>query len=335
VDKVYPGGIIAVRQLSLEVRACEYLVLVGPSGCGKTTTLRLMAGLEEVTGGRVFLGEQDATNWPPHERDIAFVFQEAALYPHLSVRENIAFGLKLRRQPAALIAERVRQTAEQLQLTDLLTRRPQELSGGERRRVALGRALAREPRFLLLDEPLSNLDTPARSQLRAELARLHRQRPTTTIHVTHDQEEALSLGERVAVLNEGRIQQIDIPLSLYRRPANAFVGGFIGSPPMNFVSWTHEGKPCRLGVRPRDIRLGATEGADLVAVVEGISTIGHESHVQLRGESGIITVVVKDAPAMGERVGLWFDRAAMHLFDAITGVGITAGGCGDSRSGAD
>ncbi len=316
VAKAYPGDIVAVRQLSLEVRAGEYLVLVGPSGCGKTTTLRLIAGLEEPTSGRVFLDEQDATIWPPHERDVALVAQDAALYPHLSVSENIAFGLKLRREPAARIAERVRQTAERLKLSDLLSRRPQELSGGERRRVALGRALAREPRFLLLDEPLSNLDTPVRLQMRAELARLHRERRTTTIHVTHDQEEALSLGERVAVLNEGRVQQIDTPRALYERPVNVFVAGFIGSPPMNFFSWTHKGKPCRLGVRPRDIRLGAVEGADMVAVIEAVAIIGHECHVQLRADSGIVNVVVKDAPAIGERVGLQFDRGAMHLFDA-------------------
>ncbi len=317
MDKVYPGNIVAVRQLSLEVRAGEYLVLVGPSGCGKTTTLRLIAGLEEVTRGRVFLNEEDATLWPPHRREVAFVFQDGALYPHLSVKDNLAFALRLRRRPRAEIEERVRRTAERLGLTELLGRNPRELSGGQQRRVALGRALAREPRFLLLDEPLSGLDTPARLQLRAELARLHRERPTTTIHVTHDQEEALSLGERVAVLNEGSLQQIDTPLSLYCRPANVFVAGFIGSPPMNFLAWTHEGKPCRLGIRPRDIRMGGVEGADRVAVVESISTLGHESHVLLRTEDGLLTVVVAGVPRVvaGDRVGLHFDPEAMHRFD--------------------
>jgi ABC-type sugar transport system ATPase subunit len=335
LNKVYLGGIVAIKQLRLEVRSAEYLVIVGPSGCGKTTTLRLIAGLEEPTSGQVFLADQDATSWPPHQRDIAVVFQDSALFPHFSVSENIAFGLKLRRHPTELIAERVRQTAERLQLRDLLERRPQELSGGERRRVAIARALARRPRFLLLDEPLSNLDPPARLQLRGELARLHHERPTTTIHVTHDQEEALSLGERVAVLNDGQLQQIDTPPSLYRSPANAFVAGFIGSPTMNFFPWTLKGKPCRLGVRPRDIRLGGVEGADVVAVVESLSTVGHECHVQLCWDNGPVTVVVTEAPVVGERVGLRFNRNAMHFFDAVTGVGIEVGGCGDNRIDGD
>ena len=309
----YPGGVQALRGLSLEVRAGEYLVLVGPSGCGKTTMLRLIAGLESPTAGRVLLDAQDATSWPPLRRDVALVFQDASLYPHLSVRENLAFGPRMQRLSRQAIRERVEQTATQLGLAELLARRPQELSGGQRRRVALGRALARRPRFLLLDEPLSGLDPPARLELRGELARLHRERPTTTVHVTHDQEEAMALGERVAVLHEGVLQQVDVPMSLYHRPANIFVAGFIGSPPMNFFPWTHEGKPCRVGVRPRDIRLGPVEGADAVAVVENVQALGHECHVVFRG-GGTVVVAGTVTVQPGERVGLWFAREATCYF---------------------
>jgi ABC-type sugar transport system ATPase subunit len=324
LSKVFPGNISALRELSLEVRAGEYLVLVGPSGCGKTTTLRLIAGLETPTAGRVFLDGKDVEEVPPHRRELAMVFQEAALYPHLSVKDNLGFGLRLQRLPAAVIAERVQAVARLLGLESLSARRPDELSGGERRRVALGRALVRQPTAVLLDEPLASLDAPARAQLRADLAALHRQSPTTTLHVTHDQEEALSLGERVAVLNHGVLQQIASPLELYERPANVFVAGFIGSPPMNFFPREREGLPCLLGLRPRDITLTSPDAADVEAVIESVEPLGHETILGARsaskGENSPITVVVQPGTGIepGERVGLRFNQARMHWFDCVT-----------------
>src|SRR5437660_7907268 len=234
IDKVYPNGQEAVRGIDLEVADSELVVLVGPSGCGKTTILRIIAGLETPTRGRVFLDDKDVTDWPPQKRDLAMVFQSYALYPHKTVRDNLGFGLRLRHSPRQLIAERVESVARSLHLEGLLDRRPGELSGGERQRVALGRAIARRPRAFLLDEPLSNLDAQLRLQTRAELAQLHRQLGATMLYVTHDQEEAMALGDRVAVLRQGVIQQVASPLDLERRPANVFVAGFIGSPAMNF-----------------------------------------------------------------------------------------------------
>jgi multiple sugar transport system ATP-binding protein len=235
VDKVYDGGVLAVNNLSLEVADGEFLVLVGPSGCGKTTALRMVAGLEEITDGTVTIGERVVNDLDPKQRDVAMVFQNYALYPHLSVYENIAFGLRLRRESKSVVEERVAWAAKLLDLTPYLQRRPKELSGGQRQRVAMGRAIVRQPQAFLMDEPLSNLDAKLRVQMRAEIARLQHDLGTTTIYVTHDQIEAMTMGDRVAVMYQGELQQVAPPQQLYNEPVNLFVASFIGSPPMNLV----------------------------------------------------------------------------------------------------
>jgi multiple sugar transport system ATP-binding protein len=235
VSKVYAGGVAAVDDVSLEIQGGEFLVLVGPSGCGKSTLLRMIAGLEEVTDGTISIGDRDVTDLPPRSRDIAMVFQSYALYPHMSVRENLGYGLRVRKTPKAEAGRRVEQVAELLGLAELLDRRPAALSGGQRQRVAMGRAIVREPEAFLMDEPLSNLDAKLRVSMRAQLASLHARLATTTIYVTHDQVEAMTLGQRVAVMRDGRIQQVDTPQALYTRPHNLFVAAFIGSPAMNLV----------------------------------------------------------------------------------------------------
>ena len=240
VDKVFENGVTAVSDLSLEVRDGEFLVLVGPSGCGKTTALRMVAGLEEISDGTVSIGGRVVNDLTPKERDVAMVFQNYALYPHMSVAENIAFGLRLRRTEGRVIDERVHWAAEMLDLTPYLNRRPKELSGGQRQRVAMGRAIVRQPQAFLMDEPLSNLDAKLRVQMRADIAKLQRDLGTTTIYVTHDQVEAMTMGDRVAVMNQGRLQQVDTPQRLYDKPANLFVAGFIGTPPMNLLEATVE-----------------------------------------------------------------------------------------------
>jgi multiple sugar transport system ATP-binding protein len=234
VNKVYPGH-HAVRDLNLEIADGEFVVLVGPSGCGKSTTLRMLAGLEEITSGEIRIGDRRVNEIEAGNRDIAMVFQNYALYPHMTVRQNLAFGLKMRRTPKPEIQRRVDEAAETLDITNLLGRRPRELSGGQRQRVALGRAIVRHPRVFLFDEPLSNLDAKLRVQMRAEIASLHQRLKTTMIYVTHDQVEAMTLGERIVIMDLGVVQQADQPLAIYRRPANKFVAGFVGSPPMNFI----------------------------------------------------------------------------------------------------
>jgi len=241
VSKVYEGGVTAVDDVSLEVRDGEFMVLVGPSGCGKSTLLRMIAGLERVSSGQVVIGDRDVTNVAPPDRDIAMVFQNYALYPHKTVRENLAFGLKQRKAPKALIDERVAEAARMLGLEEMLQRKPSQLSGGQRQRVAIGRAMVREPSAFLLDEPLSNLDAKLRTTMRGELARLHERLGITTVYVTHDQVEAMTLGTRVAVLRGGVVQQCASPQELYRRPRNLFVAAFIGSPAMNLVQARIEG----------------------------------------------------------------------------------------------
>jgi multiple sugar transport system ATP-binding protein len=235
VSKVFSGGVVAVDGVSLTIGSGEFLVLVGPSGCGKSTLLRMVAGLEEVTTGTISIGEQDVTELPPRSRDIAMVFQSYALYPHMTVRQNLGYGLKVRKTPKHEIADRVSRAAHLLGLDQLLDRRPAALSGGQRQRVAMGRAIVREPKAFLMDEPLSNLDAKLRVSMRAQLAALHGRLATTTIYVTHDQIEAMTLGQRVAVMRDGRIQQVDAPQELYTRPSNLFVAAFIGSPAMNLV----------------------------------------------------------------------------------------------------
>src|SRR6476620_1336083 len=238
VDKVYPGDVQAVKDLSLDILDGEFLVLVGPSGCGKTTALRMVAGLEEISDGTISIGGRVVNELTPKERDIAMVFQNYALYPHMSVAENIAFGLRLRKTPKEEVEKRVEWAAKMLDLTPYLTRRPKELSGGQRQRVAMGRAIVRQPQVFLMDEPLSNLDAKLRVQMRADIAHLQHDLGTTTLYVTHDQVEAMTMGDRVAVMSKGVLQQVDAPQRLYDRPQNLFVAGFIGTPPMNLLEAT-------------------------------------------------------------------------------------------------
>jgi multiple sugar transport system ATP-binding protein len=247
ISKIFAGGVVAVDDVSLTIDSGEFLVLVGPSGCGKSTLLRMIAGLEEATGGTISIGERDVTELPPRARDVAMVFQSYALYPHMTVRQNLGYGLKVRKTPKREIAERVARAAELLGLDELLDRRPAALSGGQRQRVAMGRAIVREPKAFLMDEPLSNLDAKLRVSMRAQLSALHARLATTTIYVTHDQIEAMTLGQRVAVMRDGRIQQVDTPQELYQRPANLFVAAFIGSPAMNLVEAEIAGGEIRFG----------------------------------------------------------------------------------------
>jgi len=259
VTKVFRGGVVAVDNVSIEVGDGEFLVLVGPSGCGKTTLLRIVAGLEEVTDGEVLIGDALVTDMPPRDRDVAMVFQNYALYPHMTVSENLSIGLRLRRRPKPEVKERVAEVAHILGLDSLLDRRPAELSGGQRQRVAMGRAMVREPQAFLMDEPLSNLDAKLRVQMRAELARIRDRVKTTTLYVTHDQVEAMTLGDRVAVMRDGVVQQLDTPQNLYRRPANLFVAAFIGSPSMNLLEARIEDR----NVCFADHRIAIDGGTDL------------------------------------------------------------------------
>ena len=280
VDKVYDNGFHAVKDLSLEIPDGEFLVLVGPSGCGKTTALRMVAGLEQITDGTVTIGDRVVNDLTPKDRDIAMVFQNYALYPHLSVADNIGFGLRLRKMPKHEVDERIAWAAKLLDLTPYLARKPRELSGGQRQRVAMGRAIVREPQVFLMDEPLSNLDAKLRVQMRAEIAKLQHELGTTTIYVTHDQVEAMTMGDRVAVMSMGVLQQVDHPQRLYDEPANLFVAGFIGTPPMNLFEGTVRIAgddvsvtlgPATLPVAPVCVqRYAAVRGEDGRAVVVGI-----------------------------------------------------------------
>ena len=319
VDKVYENGVQAVFGLSLDVRDGEFLVLVGPSGCGKTTALRMVAGLEDISDGTVSIGGRVVNDLSPKERDIAMVFQNYALYPHLSVAENIAFGLRLRKEKKTIIDERVQWAAKMLDLTPYLARRPKELSGGQRQRVAMGRAIVRQPQVFLMDEPLSNLDAKLRVQMRADIARLQRDLGTTTIYVTHDQVEAMTMGDRVAVMSLGYLQQVDTPQRLFDHPANLFVAGFIGTPPMNLLEGTlvqengsaalqlagttlrlpdaalrrypgargQSGRAVVVGVRPGDLHPGAVrpELPSLPGRLELIEALGTESIAYFRVEA--------------------------------------------------
>jgi len=235
IKKRYDKNVI-IDGIDLEIKDKEFLVLVGASGCGKSTILRMIAGLEDISGGEIFIGDRKVNKIPPKDRDIAFVFQSYALYPHMTVKENIAFGLKMRKMEPEMIEQKVAEAAEVLNLTDLLDRKPKQLSGGQRQRVALGRAIVREPKVFLMDEPLSNLDAKLRVQMRSEIKKLHEKLQTTFIYVTHDQTEALTMGDRIVVLDKGVIQQVDTPDNIYQNPANTFVAGFVGSPQMNFIN---------------------------------------------------------------------------------------------------
>ena len=330
VWKTYPNGHVAARGVELAIEDGEFMVLVGPSGCGKSTALRMIAGLETPTQGRVLIGERDVTEVPPQERDVAMVFQSYALYPHMTVRDNLGFGLRVRGTPPARIAERVDVAAKALGLAPVLDRKPGQLSGGQRQRVALGRAIVREPMVFLFDEPLSNLDAKLRLETRAELARLHRRLAATMVYVTHDQEEALTLGTRVAVMNEGRVEQVGPPLEVYRRPETLFVATFVGSPAMNLLPadllpGLRPGSVGTLGVRPHDLGVVAAGAGDRDAVVDVVEPRGSELLLYLRlGAKGegpeIRAVTPPDLDVAPDRVvGLRFDRARLHFFSSETG----------------
>ena len=315
VRKVYDNGYVAVDNASFEIGDGELMVLVGPSGCGKSTLLRMIAGLETISGGTITIGDRVVNDVPPKQRDIAMVFQNYALYPHMSVYDNMAFGLKLRNLMRADIDGRVRRAAGMLGLEKLLNHKPKHLSGGQRQRVALGRALVREPAAFLLDEPLSNLDAKLRLQTRAEIAKLHQQLNATMIYVTHDQIEAMTLGDRIVVLDAGKIQQIDTPLNLYRKPANKFVAGFIGSPPMNFLQAA--GGPSgavEMGIRPEHIEVGH----GMPFTLDLVEPVGNEIFVYASedGKQVVARVPPREMPAIGSRIELAFDQAQMHYFDA-------------------
>jgi sn-glycerol 3-phosphate transport system ATP-binding protein len=321
IAKTYPNGHAAVRGVDLRVEDGEFVVLVGPSGCGKSTLLRLIAGLETPTTGRIDIGGADVTGDPPQRRDLAMVFQSYALYPHMSVRENLAYGLKVRRTDAATIATRVADAAAALEIGELLDRRPAQLSGGQRQRVALGRAIVRRPKAFLLDEPLSNLDPALRTQARAELRRLHRQIRTTTIYVTHDQEEAMTLGDRIVVLRDGVVEQAAAPLDVYAAPANTFVARFIGSPAMNLLPAAAagiEGPASALaGIRPQDVQVGTPGGKR--AVVELIEPRGPDYvlHLRLDGSDLVLLAVVAGSspPPIGAGVLVTLPADRVRLFD--------------------
>jgi multiple sugar transport system ATP-binding protein len=323
IRKTYPNGHVAARDLNLQIADGEFMVLVGPSGCGKSTALRVIAGLETPSGGRVLIGDKDVTGLPPQERDIAMVFQNYALYPHMTVRQNLGFGLRMRGADPAVIAERVVKVAQALLLDQVLDRKPGQLSGGQRQRVALGRAMVREPQAFLFDEPLSNLDAKLRVETRAELARLHRRLEATIVYVTHDQEEALTLGGRVAVLHDGVVEQVASPMELYRRPATRFVGGFVGSPAMNFLPGAAAGRHdgTTLGIRPHDIALVPQGQGDLDARVDVVEPRGSELLVYLRlpdGSDDELRVIAPPEPMIpaDASVGVRFDRERLHWFDA-------------------
>ncbi|MFQ6131219.1 MAG: ABC transporter ATP-binding protein [Armatimonadota bacterium] len=350
------GDVVAVKDLNLEIQDKEFVVLVGPSGCGKTTCLRMIAGLEEVTEGEIHIGDRLVNDVSPKDRDIAMVFQNYALYPHMSVFDNMAFGLKLRKVPKQEIRDRVQRAADMLGLADLLHRKPKELSGGERQRVALGRAIVREPAVFLMDEPLSNLDAKLRIETRAELIKLHRRLGITTVYVTHDQVEAMTMGDRIVVLRDGLVQQVDTPLGLYNNPVNRFVAGFIGSPPMNFLDcqlaqrdggiWVdaesfavrasdsqngalvpHLGKRMEFGLRPEDIfdaELSPTvkpEPGNTVRVkVEVVEPMGATSILYLNsGSHSLVASVDSETRAKeGEELEVVMDMEHAHIFDKET-----------------
>jgi multiple sugar transport system ATP-binding protein len=352
------GDVVAVDDFNLEVQDEEFLVLVGPSGCGKTTALRMVAGLEEISEGTLKIGDRIVNDLAPKDRDVAMVFQSYALYPHMSVRDNLAFGLKLRKIPRAEIDKRVAEAARMTELTNLLDRKPKQLSGGQRQRVALGRAIVREPAVFLMDEPLSNLDAKLRVQTRAEIARLHQRLRTTIIYVTHDQVEAMTMGDRIAVMNAGLLQQVGPPQQLYEKPANKFVAGFIGSPAMNFVNVSLQrdnGKtalvapelelplPDRLkgaaeasggqltaGFRPEHFEIGdgTTPGAKLRATIDVVEFLGNEELLHLRvGEHDLVAIVdAAHRVKPGDVLEMHVPIDKIHLFDQDEGKALTSTG---------
>jgi multiple sugar transport system ATP-binding protein len=349
VSKEFSSGLRVVDGVDLEIASGEFLVLVGPSGCGKSTLLRMIAGLEEVTEGEITIGDRVVTHLSPRDRDIAMVFQNYALYPHLTVERNLAYGLRVRHTPKAEIAKRVREVAEMLGLEPFLQRKPSALSGGQRQRVAMGRAIVREPAAFLMDEPLSNLDAKLRVDMRAQLARLHAELKVTTVYVTHDQVEAMTLGERVAVMRDGRIQQVDTPQRLYRRPANLYVAAFIGSPAMNLVeaevsdgvvrfgglsipiaSNDIPAGPVMLGIRPQDFSLAETADPGLPTIdVEPaiVEELGSATHAIFHVDAPPVdTESVRAATDDGDAAVLLASARALFTATLEEGTAVTVGG---------
>jgi len=356
IRKVYDNSVVAVNDFCMEIRDKEFVVLVGPSGCGKSTTLRMVAGLEDITGGELFIGERQVNDTPPKDRDISMVFQNYALFPHMTVYDNMAFPLKMRKLPKSVIREKVMEAAEILEITDLLKRRPKALSGGQRQRVAIGRAIVRRPSVFLMDEPLSNLDAKLRNQMRTELIKLRQRLQTTFIYVTHDQTEAMTLGDRIVIMKDGDIQQIGTPLEVYNNPANLFVAGFIGSPQMNILDAElkiADGKfviefcgrsllltdekqrllkeralapgAIKIGVRPEQVAI-AEGGEDdfFEAEVDVVEMLGSNVnlHVIIAGqqvEMVIPAVREGDSSGLSEKLRVRFPKGALHIFDAQSG----------------
>ncbi|HYC90638.1 MAG TPA: sn-glycerol-3-phosphate ABC transporter ATP-binding protein UgpC [Thermoanaerobaculia bacterium] len=330
------NGVSVIEGLDLDIEDHEFMVLVGPSGCGKSTALRMIAGLEEISGGRVLIGNRVVNDLQPKDRDVAMVFQNYALYPHMSVRENIEFGLKIRKTPREEMRRKVDEAAQTLGIATLLERKPKQLSGGQRQRVAVARAIVRDPKVFLFDEPLSNLDAKLRVQMRAEITRLQQRLGTTCVYVTHDQIEAMTMGHRISVMKEGRIQQVGTPLEVYDRPANVFVAQFIGTPPMNFFDATvngdrleaasfslplpyalPHGQKLRAGIRPEHLTRG---NAPVQTVVELVEPIGHEAVVHTRAGNDLLvaTYDVHRMPRTGDTIELQLQTEKLHLFDAAT-----------------
>lgn len=357
VKKVYDGGFVAVHDLSLEIKDKEFVVLVGPSGCGKSTTLRMVAGLEEVTSGTISIDGQIVNDVPPKDRDIAMVFQNYALYPHMTVFENMAFGLQLRKFPKEEIRRRVEDAAQLLELTTVLDRKPKALSGGQRQRVAVGRAIVRKPKVFLFDEPLSNLDAKLRVQMRTEISRLHQRLGATMIYVTHDQTEAMTMADRIVLMKDGHVQQVDDPLGIYGLPKNRFTAGFIGSPSMNFIEGTVErnrglvfrelggpvqvsipkrlesrlkasvGQEVVMGVRPEHLRRRAGKaGTGMSVTVDVVEPMGNEVYVYFLtrpdGPQYVARLSADELPERGKRLTLAVDPAKLHFFDKRTEVAI-------------
>jgi len=350
ITKVFDKNVIAAKDVNIEIKDKEFMVLVGPSGCGKSTTLRMIAGLEEITEGNIYIGDKLVNDVPPKDRDIAMVFQNYALYPHMTVYENMAFGLKLRKFPKKEIEQRVNEAAEILEIKELLNRKPKALSGGQRQRVAVGRAIVRKPKVFLFDEPLSNLDAKLRVQMRTEISKLHNRLETTMIYVTHDQMEAMTMGDRIVVMKDGFVHQIDMPLNLYNHPINKFVAGFIGSPSMNFMTGTirndaglifDEGniqlsvpekfrkqlskfidQRIIFGIRPEDIGLDsfapaikhASKARSLLEVVE---PMGNEIFLYLHTGTHqfVARVNTSENPAVGTNIEIVFNVEKGHFFD--------------------
>ena len=355
VTKIYDGDVLAVEKAGFQIPDESFTVLVGPSGCGKSTLLRMIAGLEEITDGDIYIDDERVNDIPPKDRDIAMVFQNYALYPHMTVYKNMAFGLKLRKYPKKEIDQRVNEAAEILSISHLLNRKPKHLSGGERQRVAVGRAIVRHPKVFLFDEPLSNLDAKLRVQMRMEISRLHDRLNATIVYVTHDQVEAMTMGDQIVVLNEGKIQQIADPGTLYHKPANQFVGGFIGTPPMNFIE-THvvdnggapklgfedfslelnshlqsvlselSGDLVTFGIRPEDIHIGEDDRNQVLTQVELVEPLGNHALLYLRTEKNnfVTQSNLVDLPQHNTPLTVSFDIDKAHLFHPETGKSLTA-----------